>query len=302
MFTPVHTLLSMEAQQIIANARTSATADSKGEIDVNDLLAAAKKLSEKAGGEPVGGASAGAGADAGGIFKQPLTENARRVVDVARSRATQHGHQFIGTEDLLRALFEAPESMAIKHLTEKGIDKDVVWGVRTFTDNAQTVVDKARMRAKENAHQFIGTEDLLWAMFNAPTVEGRAVVHMMQRGITKDGVWGVHQYTPNVHKVLDLALERAEGANQTTIGTEDLLWAIFHNPSMNSRALNFLESKGITKGSVWGMHRFSDNVNKVLKDARKAAETDKKLVIGTEDLLRGTHAAPRTLMSIVTLL
>jgi ATP-dependent Clp protease ATP-binding subunit ClpA len=267
---------STEAQQIIAKARSSASEEAKKVIDINDLLAAAKQITENAGG---------GSADA--ITRQPLTENARRVVDVARSRATQHGHEFIGTEDLLRALFEAPESLAIKHLTEKGVDKDVVWGVRTFTDNAQTVVDKARLRAKENAHQFIGTEDLLWAMFNAPTVEGRAVVHMQQRGITKEGMWGVHQYTPNVHKVLDLALERAEGANQTTIGTEDLLWAIFHNPSMNSRAIEFLESKGITKGSVWGVHRFSDNVNKVLQDARKAAETNKLLVIGTEDLLRG---------------
>jgi ATP-dependent Clp protease ATP-binding subunit ClpA len=210
---------------------------------------------------------------AGSVALEDFTLDAMGLIAEARSHAHNNHKNFIDISDLLSAAQKA----------SKGADGEA----QPLTDNARAVIDKARSRAKEKDHQAIGTEDLLWAMFNAPQIEGRAVSHMMQQGIPKEGVWGVHQYTPNVHTVLGLAQELAERKNETTIGTEDLLWAIFHNPSMNSRALEFLSSKGITKGSVWGEHRFSENVNKVLRDARQAAETNEDLVIGTEDLLQG---------------
>jgi ATP-dependent Clp protease ATP-binding subunit ClpA len=210
------------------------------------------------------------------ISLEHFSLGAKEIIARAQSHAQEKQKTVIDAQDIVSAAQGASDGEA-----------------HPLTDNAKAVVDKARSRAQENAHEFIGTEDLLWAMFNAPQMEGRAVSHMMQQGITKEGVWGVHQYTPNVHTVLGLAQQQAEGKNETTIGTEDLLWAIFYNPSMNSRALEFLSSKGITKGSVWGVHRFSENVNKVLQDARQAAETNKDLVIGTEDLLRGM---PRSLL------
>lgn len=217
-----------------------------------------------------------------------FTHNVHVVLEAARQKAErEQNSKVIGTEDLLWAMLDSPamESRANQLLRAKGISRDAVWGDYSFSKNVLLMFEVARQQAAKTDSNVIGTEDLLWAMFHSPTVQNRAVRHLNSKGITNDAVWGLHQFTPNVHRLLEAAQEEAALRHEDMIGTEDILHALFHTPDLDSRAADIMQAQGVAKIDLYGTFRYTDNAQKVLDRARKQAILNGAEFIGTEDIL-----------------
>ncbi len=109
-----------------------------------------------------------------------FTDRARSVLSQSQVEAHRLGHGFVGTEHILLALFEVPESLALKVLDELGIAKPVVEekivglikravpseeGTLPFTPRAKAVLRSALEEALQLGHNYIGTEHLLLGLF-----------------------------------------------------------------------------------------------------------------------------------------
>lgn len=109
-----------------------------------------------------------------------FTERAQSVLGKSETEAHRLGHAFVGTEHILLALFEVPESLALRVLGELGIAKTDVEGKVVmhikrdvaseegklpFTPRAKAVLQSAVEEALHLGHDYVGTEHLLLGLF-----------------------------------------------------------------------------------------------------------------------------------------
>lgn len=105
-----------------------------------------------------------------------FTERARKVLHLAQEEAQRLQHNYIGTEHLLLGLIREGEGVAVKVLSNLGVDLDkarssvesilgrgnrVVTGEIGLTPRAKKVIELAVDEARHLHHHYIGTEHLL---------------------------------------------------------------------------------------------------------------------------------------------
>jgi hypothetical protein len=110
-----------------------------------------------------------------------FTERARAVLSDSAGQARGLGHNYVGTEHLLLALFEPPEAIAAQVLHEYGLRHSAVEelvtagsgrgstpvaGETPFTPGAIDTLRHAVVEALRLGHNYIGTEHLLLALFD----------------------------------------------------------------------------------------------------------------------------------------
>ena len=108
-----------------------------------------------------------------------FTPRAKTVLRVANEEAKALGHNYVGTEHLLLALFADPEALAAKALKNAGVTRaaveakileitprtDMTVSTTPFTPRAKTVLGRALGEALNFGHNYIGTEHILLALF-----------------------------------------------------------------------------------------------------------------------------------------
>jgi hypothetical protein len=112
-----------------------------------------------------------------------FTPRARAVLRGAANQARSLGHGYVGSEHLLLALFEQPESMAAQMLADARIVRSACEervrartepgapgpkGELPFTPEAMEVLRGAVEEALLLGHNYIGTEHMLLALFRHP--------------------------------------------------------------------------------------------------------------------------------------
>ena len=120
---------------------------------------------------------------------------------------------------------------------------------------AISLIRAAESHAQKLGHRAIGTGDLLWAMFHDDTgTKSTAIMQLEARGISANLVYASYRYSDNAANILKLAGERANELNHVFIGTEDLLFGLFHAPqtASRSRAVEQLFQRGVTEDLVFG--------------------------------------------------
>src|SRR5260370_29746392 len=105
-----------------------------------------------------------------------FTEQARKVLSLAREEAQRFQHDYIGTEHLLLGLVREGEGVAAKVLSNLGVELNkvrnavefivvrgdrIVLGEIGLTPRAKKVVELAVDEARRLNHHYIGTEHLL---------------------------------------------------------------------------------------------------------------------------------------------
>jgi ATP-dependent Clp protease ATP-binding subunit ClpA len=110
---------------------------------------------------------------------QRFTDKARQVVQSSIDRARELGHEAVGTEHLLLAMFEPADSAAALALARLGVPREAVYErvvaarPRTgatieeaipFSAKAKTALRAALDEALDLNHNYIGTEHLLLAL------------------------------------------------------------------------------------------------------------------------------------------
>lgn len=130
-----------------------------------------------------------------------FTPRARRVLDHAETVARSLGHNYIGTEHLLLALFDEADGLAAKVLTELGahraaFEREVLQRAKRgntassapvpMTPRAVAILAAAVGEAVELGHNYVGTEHLVLAMFT--DAEGMAAQVLATLGIDRDRV------------------------------------------------------------------------------------------------------------------
>jgi hypothetical protein len=130
-----------------------------------------------------------------------FTPRARAALGRAADEARGLGHGFVGTEHLLLALFEPPESVAARVLSESGVARAAAQEqilmvmergtntdeqVRPFTVRAVAALRDAVEEALQQGHNYIGTEHILLALSR----EGDAVAPrvLAALGVSRDDV------------------------------------------------------------------------------------------------------------------
>ena len=129
-------------------------------------------------------------------------------------------HRSVGTEDILWSLFhedEQQQSRAIRLLEKRGISRVSVYANFQYSDNAAAILKLAAERAHEQEHEYIGTEDLLHALFSSSHSKSRslAVDRLFQRGVTEALVFGKAELSNNARLV---SASRWRTALQTCLG------------------------------------------------------------------------------------
>jgi hypothetical protein len=118
------------------------------------------------------------------------TPRARNVLSMAEPLARRRGDSCIGTEHLLLALYEDPDAMAARILTELGLNvkraraavdhraaggPGAPAGTLPFTPQARAVLTGALASALQLGHNYIGTEHLLLGLFGGDGVAARTL-------------------------------------------------------------------------------------------------------------------------------
>jgi hypothetical protein len=123
-----------------------------------------------------------------------FTERAKSVLREAESEAHRLGHGFVGTEHILLALFDVPDSLAMRVLDEVGVSKPLVeeqvltlikrtsaseGGRLPFTPRAKSVLSESVTIAVDLGHNYIGTEHLLLGLFaDEDSVAAKVLQHL----------------------------------------------------------------------------------------------------------------------------
>jgi Clp amino terminal domain, pathogenicity island component len=131
-----------------------------------------------------------------------FTPRARNAVSDAHRVAREWGHDYIGTEHLLLALYRDPHGLAAVVLATSGLGEDqaaeaiaqhVKRGGRAregkftepFTPKAKGVLDAARSAAGDLGHTYVGTEHLLLGLVRS---DGVAKQVLEPAGLTTERV------------------------------------------------------------------------------------------------------------------
>jgi Clp amino terminal domain, pathogenicity island component len=114
-----------------------------------------------------------------------FTPRARNVVVVAQNKAHDAGNAEIGVAHLLLALFAEGEGLAVKLLASQGVDVDAVNKAVTlpprvddvpvlipFNGQAKKVLELTFRQALRLGHNYIGTEHILLALYEAEDDDG----------------------------------------------------------------------------------------------------------------------------------
>jgi ATP-dependent Clp protease ATP-binding subunit ClpA len=204
------------------------------------------------GREEVNGAAEAPSRELAEQIGSKLGKNARRLMTAAESHSLSLGHRSIGTGDILWALFHEKDqvgSVAVRYLAQRGITRETVYSSHKYSDNAAAILKLAANRAMSEDHDYIGTEDLLFAVFHTDNVKSRsqAVDRLLSRGINRDLVWGKAELSPNIQVALAQAISAVNRRGEARVGTEDLLDAIFahHVPDQNAR--HWLLNESVTQ-------------------------------------------------------
>jgi hypothetical protein len=109
-----------------------------------------------------------------------FTPRARNVVVAAQDKANEAGNNEISPDHLLIALFIDPGGLAVRLLAGQGVDVDAVNNAVTlpprvdevpvlipFNGNAKKVLELTFRQALRLGHNYIGTEHILLALFEA---------------------------------------------------------------------------------------------------------------------------------------
>ncbi len=132
-----------------------------------------------------------------------FTDRARKVLSQSEIEAHRLGHGFVGTEHILLALFEVPESLAKKVLDEVDISKPMVHekvlelikgataseeGKLPFTPRAKAVLRIAEKEALQLGHNYVGTEHLLLGLLaDEDSVAARVLQDLgVNQGVVRD--------------------------------------------------------------------------------------------------------------------
>ena len=128
-----------------------------------------------------------------------FTQRARDAVERTEQAARELGHNYIGTEHILLALFDDRESLAAKALAALGVTRaNVVTaivaraprgpveiaGPLPFTPRAKRSLLEALSAALQLGHNYVGTEHILLGLYRAP--EGLAAVILTELGADRD--------------------------------------------------------------------------------------------------------------------
>ena len=124
-----------------------------------------------------------------------FTPRARNVVVVAQNKAHEAGNNEITPAHLLLALFAESEGLAVKLLAGQGIDADKVNNAITlppkagempvlipFTGDAKKALELTFRQALRLGHNYVGTEHLLLALYEAEEDDGT----LHQLGVDRD--------------------------------------------------------------------------------------------------------------------
>lgn len=150
------------------------------------------------------------------------------------------------------------------------------------------LIASATEHAKAMRHRAVGTEDVLWAMFHEKAQEDSQAFQLLERrGISKESVYAAYQYSDNAVRIIRLAAERAKELDHQYVGTEDVLFALFHADQdfSRSRAVEQLFLRGVTPDLVFGDAYLSENARLALMAATAEAKKRGHSRVGTEDLL-----------------
>jgi len=128
-----------------------------------------------------------------------FTDRARNVVSThAGAVSAELGHNFVGTEHLLAAMWAEPEGVAAKVLTAANVTRDDVIaaidarverghrGRGGFTPRAWIAIENSAKIAIELGHDYVGTEHLLLSLMTG--VGGLAEEILTERGVTVDAI------------------------------------------------------------------------------------------------------------------
>ncbi len=141
-----------------------------------------------------------------------FTPRARNVVVVAQNTAQQAGNSEIAPDHLLLALFDDPNGLAVKLLAGQGVDAAAVGKAVTlpprddgapptlipFNGPAKKVLELTFRQALRLGHNYIGTEHIVLALFEAEDDDGP--LHRL--GVDRDRfesdlVTALEQFTKN---------------------------------------------------------------------------------------------------------
>jgi len=124
-----------------------------------------------------------------------FTPRARNVIVVAQNKAHGAGNAEIGSDHLLLALFGEGEGLAVKLLAGQGIDADKVNKAVTlpprvddipvlipFNGAAKKVLELTFRQALRLGHNYVGTEHILLALYEAEDDDGT----LHQLGVDRD--------------------------------------------------------------------------------------------------------------------
>lgn len=124
-----------------------------------------------------------------------FTPRARNVIVVAQNKAHGAGNNEITPAHLLLALFAESEGLAVKLLAGQGIDADKVNNAVTlpppagevpvlipFTGEAKKALELTFRQALRLGHNYVGTEHLLLALYEAEEDDGT----LHQLGVDRD--------------------------------------------------------------------------------------------------------------------
>jgi hypothetical protein len=124
-----------------------------------------------------------------------FTPRARNVIVVAQNKAGEAGNNEIGPDHLLLGLFADPDGLAAKLLAGQGIDVDKVNKAVTlpprvddvpvlipFNGQAKKTLELTFRQALRLGHNYVGTEHILLALYEAEDDDGR----LHQLGVDRD--------------------------------------------------------------------------------------------------------------------
>mmetsp|Transcript_19583 Transcript_19583/g.36439 ORF Transcript_19583/g.36439 Transcript_19583/m.36439 type:complete len:443 (+) Transcript_19583:281-1609(+) len=110
--------------------------------------------------------------------KARYSDNAAAILKLANQKATIESKGVVGTEDILWATFASSQttsrSKAVEKLQERGVSFDMIFGKAILSENARTAFAEAIRHAQAENHRVVGSEDLLWALFQKTKNDSKA--------------------------------------------------------------------------------------------------------------------------------
>ena len=155
------------------------------------------------------------------------------ILEDAKKEAKRLGEPAVKTEDVLLAIFMSMRAQQSES--------------SNYSTNLTKVLKNASLEASKHGEAIIGTEDVLRAMFFSDafgdySTSLRAMRFMEDRGISPQLLGGNLKLTSNASLALRAAAYNAENRGHKEVGTEDLLHALFHDTSKDSKARYWMMS------------------------------------------------------------